>query len=127
MSFIKVYKKDWSKIVDKGTYPTEESFYIGYDNSGIFGYDDTTLLQMDENGNIKKVEGGSSGTSGVDGNFYGSSGTSGINGTDGTSGVDGGTNMPLISTEDELSGRMQLAVVTQLPQNPDSNTIYFIK
>ena len=33
---------------------------------------------------------------------------------------------PNISTEDELAGQMQIAVVTTLPATPDENTIYFI-
>lgn len=33
---------------------------------------------------------------------------------------------PLISTEDELAGQMQIAVVATLPGSPDANTIYFV-
>lgn len=36
-------------------------------------------------------------------------------------------NTPQISVEDELPNRMQLAVVTTLPAQPDPDTIYFIK
>ena len=33
---------------------------------------------------------------------------------------------PLISTEDELVGQMEIAVVATLPGTPDANTIYFV-
>ncbi len=33
---------------------------------------------------------------------------------------------PLISTEDELVGQMELAVVATLPGTPDANTVYFV-
>jgi len=33
---------------------------------------------------------------------------------------------PLISSEDELAGQMQIAVVATLPGSPDANTLYFV-
>lgn len=33
---------------------------------------------------------------------------------------------PLISSEDELTGQMQIAVVATLPGSPDADTIYFV-
>ena len=33
---------------------------------------------------------------------------------------------PLISSEDELVGQMQIAVVATLPGTPDANTLYFV-
>ena len=62
MSFIKIYKEDWSKILYLQTYPTKGSFYVGYDDSGNLGYTDDILLQMDEDGFVTPVCSCSGGT-----------------------------------------------------------------
>jgi len=90
MSFIKIYKKDWSILRP----PSSGSFYLGYDISDSWGYGVNTLLQMDSSGIVVPIFSGStvdgssgssgtSGTDGTDGTFFGSSGSSGSSGIDG--------------------------------------------
>ena len=38
----------------------------------------------------------------------------------------GGTGAPLISSEDTLAGRMNIAVVATMPGTPDANTVYLV-
>jgi hypothetical protein len=94
MSFVKIYKKNWAEILYNKTYPTKNSFYVGYDYSGYLGYDPDVLLQMDDEGNVQPIgstSGGGTGTSGSSGSsgIDGSSGSSGLSGSSGSSGIDG--------------------------------------
>lgn len=54
MSFIKIYKKDWSTL----TPPNKGSLYVGYDIGNNYGYDSDVLLQMDENGVVTPINSG---------------------------------------------------------------------
>jgi hypothetical protein len=58
MSFIKIYREDWSKLIK----PTIGSIYVGYDVSDTWGYGVNTLLQMDDNGVVTPIGGSGSGS-----------------------------------------------------------------
>jgi len=55
MSFIKIYKKDWSILNP----PSKGSYYVGYDKSNNWGFGVNTLLQMDDNGIVSPINSGS--------------------------------------------------------------------
>jgi len=59
MSFIKIYKKNWSLL----SLPTPGTLYVGYDSSDTWGHGTDVLLQMDEYGVVTPI--GSGSTSGV--------------------------------------------------------------
>jgi hypothetical protein len=61
MSFIKIYKKDWSTLNP----PTKGSFYVGYDEGDNWGYGSNRLLQMDDVGDVRPIGTGGGGGGGI--------------------------------------------------------------